>query len=487
MLAWPRGMEKPRYIVIDEAHKMEAEVTNAYTLVLAQKEIEQFAANLPSMIGSLYYLLGQLENEPDGQVKKIRTEIQSLTEIINDHKGSLQETIERSMKRQQNFTDIYWNEIPMVEKEKLNSTLETALYNHIDSLSFVFKSLYDLIMPYSVKWEPQTIGDNESLLTAWSSFERLFSQVENAFTVLSLLKDQKSDLVASIKYHEEYGYEFNIAPINVGELLFENVIKDSDSCVFTSATLANHDGARGMSSVEWMTGYRYVDTEKRFKSGLFLDNDFNYEENVKVFLATDVPNIYDSEYVAKVLEYLVKLVKDINGKTLLLFSSRVRFERAIEILLDQVDNEIPLFIQGMGQAVVENFKEAQSGILVGMESFGEGIDIPGDKLKLVYIDKVPDLRRDLIIDKRRDFYSREFGNEFVDYFLSHRTRSLHQKLGRLMRRSSDSGAVIITDPRIARWKRGTLDTFVEMMRPYKIEFKELSEACSDAKDFILSK
>ena len=56
-----------------------------------------------------------------------------------------------------------------------------------------------------------------------------------------------------------------------------------------------------------------------------------------------------------------------------------------------------------------------------------------------------------------------------------------------MRRSSDSGAVIITDPRISRWKKPTLDTFVEMMNPYNFEFEELDEACSKARDFILSK
>jgi ATP-dependent DNA helicase DinG len=230
-----------------------------------------------------------------------------------------------------------------------------------------------------------------------------------------------------------------------------------------------------------------VDPERRFKKALFLNNDFNYEQNVKVFLSDDVPNIYQSEYVEEVMKELVPLIKDIGGRTLLLFSSRVRFERAIEILLEKIDHEFPLFIQGMGQNVVEDFKQAQRGVLIGMESFGEGIDIPGDTLKLVYIDKIPDLRRELIIDERRDFYSREFGNEFVDYFLSHRTRSLHQKLGRLMRRKEDSGAVIVTDPRVNRWKKPTLETFNDMMKPYDFNFKSLNEACSEARDFILDK
>lgn len=484
MLSWPRGMEKPPYIVIDEAHKLESEVTNAYTLVLSQKDIEQFASQLMSNIGSLFFIFGQLEDAPEEKIKRIRSEIQSLTSIIGDHKEPLLEAIERTIKKQKNFTDIYWNEIPMIKKSKMNNNLESAIFNHIESLSYVFQQLFDLLTPYAIKWDPQTLGDNENLLSAWSTFERLYSQVENAYTVSQILVQEKKDLVSSIKYHEEYGYEFNIAPINVGEILFENVIKESESCVFTSATLANHDGSRGMASVEWMTGYKYIDAERRFQGAMFLDNDFDYQKNVKVFLASNVPAIYSQDYVETVMESLLKLIREIEGKTLLLFSSRVRFEKAIEIILDKVENELSLFVQGMGQSVVEDFKQAENGILIGMESFGEGIDIPGDKLKLVYIDKIPDLRRDLIIDERRDFYAREFGNEFVDYFLSHRTRSLHQKLGRLMRRQSDSGAVIITDPRIGRWKKGTLDTFNQMMLPYNLEFIQMEEACSKARDFI---
>ncbi|MEX0798869.1 MAG: helicase C-terminal domain-containing protein, partial [Bacteriovoracaceae bacterium] len=82
-------------------------------------------------------------------------------------------------------------------------------------------------------------------------------------------------------------------------------------------------------------------------------------------------------------------------------------------------------------------------------------------------------------------YARSFGNEFVDYFLAHRCRSLHQKLGRLIRRENDSGAIIITDPRIKRWKSQTLKTFQDMMKPYALEFASLSEACDKAKSFII--
>jgi ATP-dependent DNA helicase DinG len=119
-----------------------------------------------------------------------------------------------------------------------------------------------------------------------------------------------------------------------------------------------------------------------------------------------------------------------------------------------------------------------------MESFGEGIDVPGKSLQLVYIDKVPDVRISLLTNERRTFFEERFGNEFVDYYLAQRTRSLHQKLGRLLRRESDWGAIIVTDSRLKRWKNRTVGQFRELMEPYDIQFTGLDDACRKALDFI---
>ena len=134
------------------------------------------------------------------------------------------------------------------------------------------------------------------------------------------------------------------------------------------------------------------------------------------------------------------------------FSAKVRFEKAREILLQKFEGKFPIFIQGMGNNIVEEFKKTENGILLGMESFGEGIDIPGESLQFIFIDKIPDLRMDLVINDRREFFDKNIGNEFSDYYLANRTRALHQKLGRLLRRDNDFGGVIITDGRAKRWK-----------------------------------
>jgi ATP-dependent DNA helicase DinG len=94
---------------------------------------------------------------------------------------------------------------------------------------------------------------------------------------------------------------------------------------------------------------------------------------------------------------------------------------------------------------------------------------------------------DLVINERRDFYEAQLGNEFTDYYLAHRTRSLHQKLGRLLRTEKDYGGVIIVDNRVKTWKGKTMEKLVKLMEPYSLERAPLAEACEQIGEFILSK
>ena len=484
-LTWPKSLERPSYIVMDEAHKLEGEATKTYTMVVAQRDLEGLGKNLPQQVGPLFYLLGNTEGQNyDDKIHKIRKETVQYAQMIQDHLRPLEETLERYFKKMPRYTDIYWNELPMIKKDAVNDSIAATIFNHCESIKYIIENIYTTLVPFKDFWDADVISSDKNKVTALTAFETLMGHIEDIYQTLETLIKGDNKYSHSIKFHEEQGYLLEAAPIDVGEILHEQILRPSESVVFTSATLANASGNQGVAGVEWMTGYSYLDPEKRFRSGIFLDEVFDYRNNAKVFVCTDVPSLYDQNFVSDILKKLIPLIKDLGGRTLLLFSARVRFDRAVEILLDKFEGEIPLFIQGMGNSVVEDFKQAQNGILIGMESFGEGIDIPGDSLQLVFVDKIPDIRQDLVIQDRRDFYQRNFGNEFNDYFLAHRTRSLHQKLGRLIRSQSDKGGVIITDSRIKRWKKGTLDTFKRLMEPYELQFESLEKSCEKIHEFI---
>ena len=485
LFRWPRAFDRPNYIVIDEAHRIEGEATSNLTRELSLEDFEKQIKGLPSLVGPLFYILGQKEGEKaDQQVHRIRKESLDLSKFGQDQVELLKESIEDFFKKQPRYTDTYWNEVEFFDQRSALNQLEEQITFQIQSLHSITKDFYDLIAPYALRYSVSDFGDDENLLTAWAGFENTMTIAEEIHLILNDFVKNDDLIVPSLKYHATFGGALSSAPVNPGEVVFDHILKESASVIFTSATLGNHYGDVGMSSVEWMTGYSYLDSEKRFKSGLFLDNKFDYQNNAKVFLATDVPSIYDTDYVPHVLERIIPLIKELEGKSLLLFSSKLRFEMAREILLEKIDPLFPLFSQGMGKSAVDDFKKAGSGVLLGMESYGEGIDLPGDLLKFVYIDKIPDIRQDKVIVRRREFFQRTFGNEFVDYFLSSRCRNLHQKLGRLLRTETDSGVVIITDPRIQRWKGKTLGTFNDLMKPYELSKMSLEDSVEQAISFL---
>lgn len=484
MLNWPRSFPRPQYVVVDEAHRLENEATRAYTVEIAEKEFENFSRNLLTHIGSLFYLIGQLEAEPEKKTRAIRDEVSNSSSMLLDHIAPLKDIFESFFKKQPRYTDIYWNEIKMQRKDEAREQSAVAIRNHLESLATIYENTFQTLLPFHSRYDIKQFENDKHKVTAFTAFESTMATIEDYAKGLRVMVEEDELFSRAIKFHEEFGFKLEAAPIDVGNMITKNLLELSTSTVFTSATLANSKGTQGVAGVEWMTGYSYLPQEKRFRTGLYLEEVFDYKAKTRVFLSTDVPSIYDTKYVDVILQELIPVMRSIGGRTLLLFSSKVRFDRAIEILLEKLEGEIPLFIQGMGHQVVDEFKRSKGGVLVGMESFGEGIDVPGEALCFVVIDKVPDIRQELVIQERRDFYEKSFGNEFTDYFLSHRTRSLHQKLGRLIRTENDWGAALIIDPRLKSWKGRTLSTFRSLMEPYDLQILPLKDSCAEVEKFI---
>lgn len=492
MFSWPRSFPRPEYIVIDEAHKIENETTSAFSIEVGIDDLNNLNRALVHMqgLGSLFYLLAQNEEAAGDStpvINNIREEANGVQAILNDHLIALPDLIQNYFMKLPRYTDIYWNETFMVDKKK-NGPVAASIYNTLESILFVISGLNKYLLPYSTRWESGSFKEENDII-AFTRFEKFIGNIADIELGLKTslgVPDIKPDFTRTLKYHAEYGFTLTNAPINIGKILHENLLETTKSVVYTSATLGNAKGDRGIKGIEWATGYSYVDPSKRFKSGFFLPPNIDYTNNTKVFLCDDTLPFYDREFVPKTMKTISKLIRNIEGRSLLLFSAKKRFEEAREVLLNEFEGDIPLFIQGMGNNIIDEFKESSSGILLGMESFGEGIDIPGKKLEFIFIDKIPDLRMDKVIQDRRDFFEANIGNEFTDYYLAHRTRALHQKLGRLLRRETDIGGVIVVDARIKKWKGNTMEKMLKLMEPYKMIRTQLDDACVQVEEFIKS-
>ncbi len=486
MLNWPRSIDRPQYVVVDEAHRLEHEATKAYGVEVSHHQLESFLRNFPQGMGALIYLLSTMEDQfaVDDTITKLREDTQFNLKMLRDHYDALPQVVESLFKKLPNYSPAYSNEITFPKKEEIKDPLAAAILNHVESLEFIFTSLYTVYLPYASRWENKDLKSDPQKLKAWTVFESNFGILEKLATSLKHFLENDKDWSSALKFSENDGYLFESSPIDVGRRIHDELLAMSSSVVFTSATLGNASGDSGVQGIEWMTGYTYLSPEKRFKTGLFLDAVYDYKNNSQVYLCADTRNLSDPLFVPDLMKEIIPLVTELGGRTLFLFSSRVRFEAASDILLREFEGKIPVFVQGLGKNVVDEFKAEPAAILIGMESFGEGIDIPGEKLQFIVVDKIPDVRQDLVIQKRRDFFEFKFGNEFNDYFLAHRTRALHQKFGRLLRTEKDHGAILLVDNRVKRWKGNTLRTFQKLMEPYQINSLPLKEACGKIKEYF---
>ena len=488
MYSWTSSFPRPQSIIVDEAHRLEHETTSAFTVELAQEQLIAFTRTLQRQqgLGSLFYLVNQHNaKNADDIINGVQASATNSLQMVADHLPIVIDEIERWFKERVRYTSLYWNESEMLGKSQTKNALETSIYNHLLSLSTIFQDLHDQVVPI---WNTYDQGqfDNEADLTAYNRFELFWGHLEDIVAGFQAALEDDDFAARSIAFHEKEGFLLKSAPVDVGKIISEKLLAPSHAVVMTSATLGSADATSSQKGIEWATGYLHVAAEKRFKQGFFLPSVYDYKNRAKVFLCSDVPYMNDSTFVPTILDPVIDLLIRLEGKGLLLFSSKVRFEAAREILLERLSGKLTVYVQGMGNNVIDEFKKDEHAVLLGMESFGEGIDIPGDALQFILIDKVPDIRMDLVIKKRQDFFDRTIGNSFVEYNLSSRTRALHQKLGRLLRTESDSGGIIIVDSRLKKWKGRTLAQFDELMNPYVIERDSLVGACDKVFDFITS-
>ena len=261
-----------------------------------------------------------------------------------------------------------------------------------------------------------------------------------------------------VRWYEKRGRGFamHITPLEVSGV-FSDFREMADAAwIFTSATLA----VRGDFSL--FTGQMGLDDA----TTLQLDSPFDYANNALMWLPGQLPEPRDAEFVPALLEQVVPLLEASKGRAFLLFTSHRSLRRAAELLADKVS--FPLFVQGEQprSLLLEQFRESGQGVLLGSSSFWEGVDVIGDALSLVVIDKLPFAAPDdPVMEARSDALRKAGGNPFTQLYLPQAVISLKQGAGRLIRDVNDRGALVVCDPRIRTKSYGRV--FRESLPPMK--------------------
>jgi ATP-dependent DNA helicase DinG len=261
------------------------------------------------------------------------------------------------------------------------------------------------------------------------------------------------------------------SPIEVGPLLQQSLFGRLHACVLTSATLSvagSFDFFRsrlGLTDVETMT----------------VASPFDHARQAVLYLPQRMPEPRAPEFAAAAMEEIEALLAITEGRAFLLFTSHAALSRAAERLarLDRY----PLFVQGEGSkaGLLESFKTTPRAVLLGTSSFWHGVDVPGEALSLVVIDKLPfDVPSDPLVAARIERIRENEGNPFKEYQTPMAVLDLKQGLGRLLRSRGDRGILAVLDPRIVT--KGYGKTFLASLPGYPVVRERESAAAFFRRD-----
>ncbi len=463
-----RVLPEYRYLIVDEAHHLEASVTRQLSFQADQRSVERLLNELARTMGRrafsgylaevLARCRGRIPPEKwtvlEDHVHTLQRSVGAATSGVHAFFGILGDFLREHSPRKGDY-DLRLRLTSGLRIQPAWSDVEIAWDNLVSQFHPVLEGLERLCGGLS-ELDGYDIADLEGLVQDGIGYlTRLRDTADQANACVS---EPSSSAIywATVSARDER-VSLHAAPLHVGALVQRHLLHAKESVILTSATLT--------------TDNRFDFIRERLSAWeadeLAVGSPFDYERSTLLYLPTDIPEPNQPYYQKHVDATLLALARASGGRMLVLFTSYYQLRSAARAIAAPLnDAGIVLYQQGSGTSraqLLDNFRQAPRAVLMGTRSFWEGVDVVGEALSVLVIARLPfSVPDDPVFAARAE----TFDEPFSEYAVPETILRFRQGFGRLIRTKTDRGVVVVLDKRLLTKSYGSmfLDSLPECTR-----------------------
>ncbi len=457
------------YLIIDEAHHLEDEVTRQFGLTISQRHFSDIYDKIIGARGlvsesSLILRSFLSSNSRKESIEYAQRNLLQLVELNGSASKALFDEITNFMGQLEGADPdsrvqfVISSEVRQMTAWKLIARLseKTALDSQklLQGLNRFRNSIEAL--------PSEDLTFAEGICSETNAVSEEITQIQATLSQMLLTPDDQ--MVYWFEQIDIESFAIHSAPLKVADILNEHLFQEKRSVILTSATL----GVQGkFDSIQQNLGLCDADA-------LALDSPFDYEQSALLCIPKDIPEPGSRDYFATLARTVEKVVEVASGRTMVLFTSysslRTTHSAVKEFLSEIGIRVLAQGIDGTPQQILKEFLKNPKTVLLGTSSFWEGIDLAGEALQVLILARLPfNVPTDPVFSARSQFYD----NPFRDYALPQAVIRFRQGFGRLIRTKSDRGVVVVLDQRVMSRSYGR--TFIRSLPNCTVSQLELDQ------------